>query len=186
MKMHSFRAIKKNMLHALKGQDLSFKELFRLMQNLKTQNNPKSGNSKFNNISINININKNETHSPGEESPRFKVNTTHSIVNSSQSGLYSHPDQSSRKESLTTSRSSSSIENNKKIKIIMKNLKDKLLTDGSLILSEMFKESQRNNKFDSFWKIHQIVNFKTAVHARIRDHISKKSYIPRFMKLIYQ
>ena len=174
------------MLHALKGKDLSFKELFRLMQKLKTQQNDMSGNSQFNNISINININKNEIHSPGEESPRFKVNTTHSVVNSNQSALFSHPDQSSRKESMTTSRSSISTENSKKIKQIMKNLKDKLMGDGTLILEEMFKESERNKKFNSFWKIHQIVNFKIAVHSRIRDHISKKSYIPRFMKLIYQ
>jgi hypothetical protein len=174
------------MLHALTGKELSFKELFKLMKDIKSNKTDLSSSSKYNNISINININNNEVQSPGEESPKFKVNATHSILNSNNSALYSHPDQSSRKESMTTSRSSLSNENNKKIKLIMKNLKDKLTRDGLLILMEMVKETQRNQKFNSFWKIHQIVNFKNAVHLRIRDHISKKSYIPRFMKLIYQ
>lgn len=183
--MYSFRAIKTNMLHALTGKELSFKELFKLMKNIRSQKDL-SRSSKFNNISINININNNETQSPGEESPRFKVNATHSILTSNNSGLYSHLDHSSRRESGATSRSSCSNENNKQIKRIMKNLRDKLNRDGLFILAEMTRENERNLKFNSFWKIHQIVNFKNAVHVRIRDHISKKSYMPRFLKLIYQ
>jgi hypothetical protein len=100
--------------------------------------------------------------------------------------MYSLPDQSSRRESLTLSRSSMSSENTKKLQMIVKSLKEKLLRDGLITVMETVKGMQRKKKFDSFWKVHQIVNFKIAVHAQIRDHISKKSYIPRFMKLIYQ
>lgn len=182
--MFSFRAVRKNMLHALTGKDLSFKELVKLMNNI-NQKGEAGGASKFSNISINININKNDSQSPGEESPRFKVNATHSVGSSAHSGLFSHLEQSSRKESLATSRSSHSTDT-KKIQLIVKSLREKLIRNGLLILVERVRESQRNKKFDSFWKIHQIVNFKVAVHAQIRDHISKKSYIPRFMKLIFQ
>lgn len=184
--MFSFRATKKSVLHALAKKDLSFKELVKLMTDINAQKKELSSGSKFNNISINININKNEIHSPGEESPRFKVNATHSFGNSSHSGLFSLHDQSSRKGSLATSRSSTSNENSKKLKMIVRNLKEKLVRDGLITLMETVRCAHHKHKFHTFWKVHQIVNFKIAVHAQIRDHISKKSYIPRFMKLIYQ
>lgn len=182
--MQSARATKTHVLQALTGKEMSFKELFKLMKNIRSQKDL-SRSSKFNNISINININ-NEATSPGEESPRFKVNATHSILTANNSGIYSHLDYSSRKESLATSRSSGSTEGSMQIKRIMRNLKDKLARDGLQILAETVREVQRNLKFSAFWKVHQLVNFKNAVHVRIRDHISKKSYIPRFLKLVYQ
>lgn len=169
-------------MQTLSKKDFSIKELLTFMNKLNSKN--KASN---NNISINININNSEVASPGGDSPRFQVNTTESVINLSNPPVYSQlTDLSQLRESNCTSRSSSSNDTNKTFKLIMKSLKTKLLKNGMVMLSELFCRADLQRSQTAFWKIRQNVNFKLSVHARIVGHVSKKTYIPRFMKLISQ
>lgn len=144
--------------------------------------NPKR--KSYSNISININFKNADLSSRDGDSPRFKVSASQSSTSECSLGIPQLADLSLRKESLPTSKSSSSSENGKKIKLILLNIRRKLYFMGINMLHNTVSKAKRLRQRNGFWKLRQSMNFKLAVHNRILLHISKKIYVPKFLKLI--
>lgn len=178
-------------LKSFSKHEFSVKELLSFVNRWNhSANRPRLENSKrksYSNISININFNKNpDLSSRDPDSPRFKVSASGSCLSECSVGIPQLADLSLRKESLPTSKSSSSSENGKKIKMILLGIKRKLFLMGISMLKNTVSNGIILRERNGFWKLRQSMNFKLAVHGRILRHISKKIYVSRFLKLTHQ